>query len=328
MEKVFIDANTLLDFYRYGQDDIDEIGKVVHLINENELQLFTTQLLMDEVYRMREAELSRVLAELRNQAPQIKVPTFVKTFDEYTELTSKLKLANAEHGKLIARINELVEKRMLEADKLLAILFKEAKLLKTGKKVMNAAKQRNILNNPPRKKGDSMSDALHWEALLREEGVIMLHLVSKDGDFASELSPNHIKRFLHEEWIEKKNEYATVHLYKNLSSFFKARFPDIVLSAEVEKADLISQLYLSSSFQETHEVVAELSKHTSFTTGQAARLFEALWINNQVYWIAKDDDVNNFFRSLQAKSFGVPNEIQADIAKYLGVKKDDFFLPF
>ena len=123
MEQLFVDANTLLDFYRYGQDDIEQVGKIIHLIEENELQIFTNRLLQDEVNRMREAELSRIISDLRSQSPQLKAPVFAKSLPEYSAVTDALKCASDAHGKLVSKINELVGKHELDADRLIQKLF-------------------------------------------------------------------------------------------------------------------------------------------------------------------------------------------------------------
>jgi hypothetical protein len=39
VEHLFLDANILLDFYRFGEDDISEIGKLVVLIRDKEITL-------------------------------------------------------------------------------------------------------------------------------------------------------------------------------------------------------------------------------------------------------------------------------------------------
>ena len=328
MKQLFVDANTLLDFYRYGQDDIEQVGKIIHLIEENELQIFTNRLLQDEVNRMREAELSRIISDLRSQSPQLKAPVFAKSLTEYEAVTDALKSASDAHGKLVSKINELVGKHELDADRLIQKLFEKSVTLDVGESTFQAAFRRNAMNNPPRKKGDSLSDALHWEALLNDTRVWDIFIVTRDGDFASDLNPNRVKDFLRTEWTERKGDYwKTVRLYKSLSSFFKAQFPDIVLSSEAEKAELISQLYFSSSFQETHDIIAQLKDYKFFTAGQTVRMFEALYSNNQIYWISSDSDIRDFYLSLKDKSYWVPESMHADIASYLEVD-DLFFIPF
>ena len=64
------------------------------------------------------------------------------------------------------------------------------------------------------------------------------------------------------------------------------------LAREAEKDSLITQLASSWSFARTHAVVADLSKHADFTPDQANGIVNAALMNDQVRWIAADEDVN------------------------------------
>jgi hypothetical protein len=73
----------------------------------------------------------------------------------------------------------------LAADILFANIVKAAGVIEPKQAELNAAYHRMSLNNPPGKKG-SLGDRLNWEQLLsRMPNQADLHIVSKDGDFAS-----------------------------------------------------------------------------------------------------------------------------------------------
>ena len=75
-------------------------------------------------------------------------------------------------------------------------------------------------------------------------------------------------------------------------------YPDINLATESEKDSLIEQLSSSGSFATTHSVVAGLSKYNGYSEKQAEDLVNALLLNNQVRWIASDEDVRGFYKKI------------------------------
>lgn len=70
---------------------------------------------------------------------------------------------------------------------------------------------------------------------------------------------------------------------------------------EQEKIDLIIELEDSSSFSRTHQIIAKLSKITSWSTEQAEQLFEIANQNSQVFAILSDDDIKRFYKKLSKK---------------------------
>lgn len=155
-----------------------------------------------------------------------------------------------------------------------------------------------------------------------------MDLVSRDGDFAPELDATKIKNFLFGEWRDKFGEYSTISLFPSLSAYFAKRFPKIRLSDESLKNELINELELAPNFASTHRAISQLDRFTFFTAAQVVRLFEALVNNIDVGWIATDADVFEFFVKLKDKAYVVPDKVQEDAAKLLGLDKNSFFSPF
>lgn len=328
MQHVFLDANVLLDFYRYGLDDLSQIEKLLALMEGEEIVIYSNQLLRDEVNRGREAELSQSFEALRKFKFELKLPNYCSGLAEVEPLLDSLKNANKHHQILVQAVQAELYNKTLAADKLITKLFEKTVDITITPALLERASQRQQFNNPPRKRKDSIGDSLHWESLLSLERILRLNLISRDADFASEIEPTKLKDFLRSEWIEAHGTSARVDLYKSLVDFFKVKYPDIKLSEETEKNTLISQLAASPNFATTHSLVEELSKFDYYTNGQAAKLFMAFAENQQVYSIGQDEDVNKFFIGLQAQAYLAPPEYYDLIAATLGVDEQEFFFPF
>ena len=74
MRYLFLDANILLDFYRFGDDDIEEIGKILALINDKEITLYSNSHLKAEVERNREKVLAESLKSLESARFSVRAP--------------------------------------------------------------------------------------------------------------------------------------------------------------------------------------------------------------------------------------------------------------
>lgn len=327
MIQLFLDTNILLDFFRFGADDLIEVRKLLTLIDDDEVRLFSNQLLRDEVSRARDAEIAKSLEELRAQKFNLKAPNYCSDLEELTALKSALKTANERHTDLLKALKAKISSKTIAADVLLADLNDKASDIDITPELLNLAQQRQMFNNPPRKRKDSVGDSLHWEALMTTDSGVNFHIVSRDGDFGSDLEPEKIKDFLLDEWKRKFNAYASITLHKSLSDFFRVKFPDIKLSELAEKSSLIAQLQSSPNFATTHFLISKLGEFGTFTNGQVVRLFAALLENPQVGWIATDDDVQAFYQTLQPSAYLVPDANQLELAEILDVQSD-FFLPF
>ncbi len=328
VQHVFLDANILLDFYRYGSDDLSQVKKLLALMEGEEIVIYSNQLLRDEVNRGREAELSRSFEALRKFKFELKLPNYCSGLDEVTPLFESLRNANLDHQNLVQAVQAKLSNKTLAADEIITNLFEKTIDITITPALLERANQRQQFNNPPRKRKDSIGDSLHWESLLSLEPILRLNLISRDADFASEIDPTKLKDFLRSEWIEAHGKSACVDLYNSLIDFFKVKYPKIKLSEETEKNTLISQLAASPNFATTHSLVEELSKFDFFTNGQAAKLFTAFAENQQVHWIGEDDDVNTFFIGLKAQAYLAPGEYYDLIANMLGVDESEFFSPF
>lgn len=326
MQRLFLDANVFLDFYRFGDDDISEVDKLRVLVSEGDVDLVTNSHLLDEIGRNREGVISKSLSELRQSKLQVRAPNYCKKDATYTDLSDQLKRSNKLLQKLIAELEEKIQNKDLAADKLIGRLLESSSRKEVTSDFIDKAERRVALRNPPGKIG-SLGDAIHWECLIAASEVNSLSIVSRDSDFSSEMDKNLLKGYLADEWGRKK-KYGSVKLYTSLSEYFGELFPQIKLSDEANKQSLISQLETSSNFAYTHAIIAELSGFTYFTANQVRRLFAALLDNTQVRWIVEDDDVRDFYLKLEHRAHVVSSEYHDEIASLLDVEPLLFFLDF
>jgi len=64
------------------------------------------------------------------------------------------------------------------------------------------------------------------------------------------------------------------------------------------KNDLIERLKISPNFASTHSLIQKLSEDQNFSKGQIIKLFDVFFENNQIHWIAKDDDIESFYTNI------------------------------
>lgn len=325
MRQLFLDANIILDFFRFGKDDISEMEKLLALINGKEVRLLTNSHLKAEVERNREKVLASSLQGLQQSKFEFNPPKICAGFSQLDAIRKQIGAANKELIDLIGELKKKALAKDLPADDLIKSLFEASTNDTIGASEIEAAANRVNLGNPPGK-GGSIGDACHWEYLL-SKNLYRVDIISRDGDFASPLDDTRISEFLLMEW-KRGVEYRGVTLYKTLTSYFEKNFPQIKLSEEARKNELIEQLSSSSSFASTHGIISQLSEHRFFTVAQVVRLFEILLQNDQVSWISMDRDVRDFYLRLENKAHHVPTEWVDEVSKLLQVDRDDFFFPF
>lgn len=325
MKTLFLDANILLDFFRFGNDDLDQIEKVVALIKEEEITLLSNEHLKNEVYKNREGVISDAIEALGAKL-QFRAPVICEGLEQAKTIRKKVKEANTLIAELQKEVEESAKSRSLRADKLINDLFAAAKYSPVTEEIIESARQRVSLGYPPGKK-DSIGDAIHWITLL-EASAYHVNIVTRDGDFRSPLDGSSMRQFLADEWKEKISKHAQIKLFVSLSQFLSVNFPQIKLSEEATKNGLVDELFESGNFASTHAIIEQLNVFDFFTNKQVSRLFQALVENNQVSWIAADTDIRNFYLGLKGKAYLAPTAIHEEAANLLEVDEKDFFLPF
>jgi predicted nucleic acid-binding protein len=295
---LFIDTNIFLSFYHLTSEDLEELRKLAVLLDQKKVSLYITDQVCAEFARNRESKISDAIKRLADQRLNLQFPQLCKDYPEYSELRDLQKKYESVHSALLEKVDRDVAEHTLKADKTIQELFEKAKVLKTSAELIEKARIRIQIGNPPGKDG-SLGDAISWEALLENGPEEDLFFVTDDRDYVSVLNESMFKEFLFDEWKGRKK--SDLILYRRRSSFFKDKFPDIKLATELEKELLIRDLANSANFAQTHSVISRLSKFTEFTTPQVNEIAQAAISNNQIRWIIEDADVEAFLKPISQR---------------------------
>lgn len=293
---IYIDTNILLSFYHLSSDDLEELKKLIILLQQKRVTLWLPEQTKIEFKRNRANKIADALKRLQEQRLNMQFPQLAKEYDEYGKLRKALKESDEIFNKLINNIRNDVEKQNLKADQIIQELMGLAKEIKTTSEIIERSRFRYDIGNPPGKK-DSLGDAINWEALLDAiPSGDSLYFISGDKDYFSPLDENIFEPYLESEWSSTK--LSKIIYYKRLSSFFKEKFPDIKLASELEKDLLIRELADSRNFANTHSVVAKLKNYAEFSPTQVSEISHAALFNTQVNWIIEDEDINQFLKQI------------------------------
>lgn len=290
--QLFIDTNAYLKFYHFSNEDLEELNKLLVLLENDQIELHLPEQVINEFKRNRDVKLADALKQLKESKLNNQFPQFCKGYAEFEKLKKLIKDYNSEKQALLKNVMLSIESNSLNADKILQELFEKACVHKTTEEFLARAKRRFDLGNPPGK-DKSYGDALNWEVLLNVvEEHEDLYFVADDKDWFSKINNSHFNSYLKDEWKEKKN--SKINFYKTLSDFFKDVLPDIKLATELEKDLLIAKLVDSGTFYDSRKILQKLSKFESFSTEQANQYISASISNTQVHWISEDEDINEY----------------------------------
>jgi hypothetical protein len=330
---LFVDTNVLLNFYSFADDDLGQLERLIVAIHDNDVCLHLPEQVMNELARNRETKLKAATDQFNKEPLPTAVPRHMQAYAQHAEYVAVIEQAKKLRNQLVSLALADASNQTLKIDALLRSLFEEASKYAEDNVVFALALQRMQKANPPGKNG-SVGDQYNWEVLLRQVPSGDLHIVSRDGDYASLLNKSRPHPSLEVEWKGKKE--GLLHIYPDLRSFLKRYHetmaqldidrplppapqvmpveaaPEVVVvhvapAAEARadaildpiKEEAIQNLIDSGSFSTTHAAIARLNllKHT-LNKSDAERLINAAVNNDQVKWIATDSDVYTFFVSL------------------------------
>jgi len=305
MLNVFIDTNIFLDFYSLSEKDIGELRKLIKLINDEEIQLILSQNVLDEFYKNRIKKIYATTSGM-DKIKQIPLPTLLKQYEtECTEFRKAQAEANDKYIILKNKLMDDVKAEQLSADKIIKEIFNISKIIPVDWDISRMAQQRFLRRLPPRKNdnNDSMGDAINWETLKNNiNGNEDLHIISGDGDFWDSIEDQNdiAKYFLAKEWKDEKN--GTLYIYASIKAFFDNKFASYNFIVDETKAQYIQNLINSTSFENTHLAIYQLSKYNplDFTLHEVSLILKAYKDNDQILWICQDDDVKDFFFMITA----------------------------
>ena len=228
---LFIDANVFLSFYEFTSENIGELKKLVLLIEKEEIALLLPQQVADEVRRRRAGTISDSFRKFSQFQISLVFPSYCKGHRDYNIIRSCLSKLEELHSGAVEDIRQDIDNQKLPSDLLLKDLFSLATSIDCTSALIERARQRVELGNPPGKK-NSTGDAVIWESLLakipNEEDI---YIISDDADFRSPLDSGKLNEFLWEEWTSKKQ--SELYFYRKLSDFFEKKFPEIQLQTEI-----------------------------------------------------------------------------------------------
>jgi hypothetical protein len=291
MIHLFLDANALLSTYGLTPKEVAELRKLPALMEAQELTLWLPEIVLDEYERNRPKVIAEALRAIRDARLSVTTPSLCEGLPERETLRAAVRQAQKAHSELLAVLEAQAENEDLPADEAIRLLAKVASRLPT-ESVLAAARERRDLRRPPGK-GESLGDAISWEALLKdvpdEEDI---HIVSSDPDFRSALHPARISEYLESEWAAAKSGQAI--LYADFGTFLSKHFAAIQVPSDIPKVRLIQRLATSGSFDGTHSLIGKLNHYDVFTPEQATLIAKNAVRNRQVRWIAGDPDVREF----------------------------------
>ncbi|HEY3320488.1 MAG TPA: PIN domain-containing protein [Planctomycetota bacterium] len=293
---LFVDTNIFLSFYHLTSEELEELRKLIVLMDQGRLVLHLPDQVKDEFWRNRESKIADALKRLREQAMPSQFPQACKDYPEYELLRESIKAFRENHSRLSNKLADDVKAVTLHADAIIQGLFSKAQKHPISSGVVERARLRLELGNPPGKSG-SLGDAVNWEILLSDVPTQSdLYFVSEDSDYCSPLDEYQFNQYLSLEWRSQKS--SNLFFFRKLSAFFREKFPEIKLASELARDGLIEDLRQSNTFAQTHLVIANLAKYADFSDAQVESIFEAALSNSQVNMILGDTDVREFLTAL------------------------------
>ncbi len=216
---IFIDTNIYLSFYTFTKDDLEELNKLVVLMKNKEVCLLLPEQVILEFRRNRENRINEALKSLKKFKPDINFPNFSKYYKQFSEMMEILKIFEKYHSELMKEVDKDIFDKKLQADNIINSIFENASIIKLTSEILNNARLRKEIGNPPSNKNESIGDSIIWESILSciPVGEDICFLTNNTTDFASILNGDLFNSFLLEEWNEKNK--SNLSYYRYLSVF-------------------------------------------------------------------------------------------------------------
>jgi PIN domain len=309
---LFIDANVFLSFYEASPDALLELAKIAAVIEAGKATLWLPDQVRREFWKNREGSIGLALREFEKSSGFGSVPRLVREHAQFKQLTELAGTVEKKKAEIVAHVMHEVADEKTAADREVRRLFDLAREIDTSGEIFVEAHERALRRSPPGKQ-DGLGDRLAWVALLKAVPAnAELHVISVDGDFASEMNQNEIKPYLQAEWAKKKR--GVVKLWKRASQFLAAHFPDATSAIAIEQTLMVESLEKSPNFATTHSLIAEFSDLSHLSQSLVDRLANAILNNSQIRRLRGDDDVKKFITDFLCK---YQNQLAASIKNEL-----------
>lgn len=311
MKNLYIDTNVYLTFYHLTNEDLEQLNKLLVLIeNNSDICLHLPEQTLDEFGRNREKKIAEAISILEQQKLNDQFPIICKQYDEFKEINeARISFDRNKKSLLKKLMNDAIE-RKLSADVVINDLFNNAIFHNHNETLIKLAKDRIDLGKPPGK-NKSYGDAINWETLLEFiPDYEDLYFISDDGDFESKINKSIFNSYLMDEWTTRKR--SKIYYYRKISDFFKDQYPTIKLASEFEKDILIEKLAHARSYASSRTILYKLDKYEDFSSKQINDFVSACCSNNQVYWIKHDIDIKSIIQKIVNYNF---EKISPDLLK-------------
>nr|WP_315249691.1 PIN domain-containing protein [uncultured Duganella sp.] len=215
---LFIDTNVLLNFYHFADDSLEQLEQLASMINDVGICLHIPQQVLNELTRNREAKLKAANDQFMKEPLPSAVPRHMQQYAQSAEYAAAIDQAKKLRSQLVSLALADASNETLASDGLIRAVTEKATIYPEDQGVFAVALQRMQKGNPPGKSG-SVGDQFNWETLLKEVPDGDLHIVSKDGDYASLLNKSRPHPSLEAEWGQKKGGH--IHIYGELRAFLR-----------------------------------------------------------------------------------------------------------
>ena len=286
MNHLFVDTNIFLNFYHYDDDDLDQLGDLVKLIEQKEIEMYLPRQVEDEFYRNRESRIRDAIRRLEREELKFVIPQLCIGFEGTEELRKHEQGFQEARVRLAEKLRSLGSSQSLKADRVVRRLFEKGTRLKVTDDLYRRAHRRQALRNPPGK-SNSMGDAVNWEVLMEHvPEKADLFFVSGDSDYQSALSRDDFPDFLQTEWFGAKG--SKVFFFRTLAQLLDARFPSVEIASERAKEDAVRALEGGGSFEQICNALLGLREAGELSREQILRVVRAGVSGNRTLWTRND----------------------------------------
>lgn len=190
MLHVFIDTNVLLTFFSFAEDELEELRKLRTAINNGELKLWMTDQVRHELRRNREAKVAHSMDALKKLKPGGGIPQMARNLPEFEDFLTARREFDRRLNELREELSQQFDNGTLAADRVLGELLESTDIVEVTDEIVDAARRRVDIGNPPGKKG-SLGDAINWECLLRlclvgEDLYLVIAALSSYSEFTNQ----------------------------------------------------------------------------------------------------------------------------------------------
>jgi predicted nucleic acid-binding protein len=295
VKTLFVDTNIFLSLYAFSDDDIEQFRSLFVLAQEGEIDFLLSQQVIDEFWRNREAKIAESLQPLKSSI-NLRMPAPFRELPEAAALVVAQKDFEACRKTLVEEFVGKAASHELNADELIKEIFAKSTVIKVTAEILESAEHRVTLGNPPGKSG-SYGDAINWECILANLGVLDdLCFVSRGKDYASRLHAGEFNEFLKQELMN--DQLSSIYFFDSLRAFMNSEFAGVEIDAFTEAYEAVQVLEASGSFAATHAAISNLTACSGFSVKQAKRLIVVAEENSQVGAILGDSDVSGFYEKL------------------------------